>query len=150
MEGPNYMIQKAVLNGINNGRGGLGSIFVFASGNGAHHGDQCNFDGYTNSIYSVTVSAVDYMGLHPYYSEACAANLVVAYSSGSGRRIVGFLRHLVGYQLTSYQSTTDRGHDACTSSHGGTSAAAPNAVGVIALALQIRCVLFPFVPYPGH
>lgn len=73
MEGPSYLIQKAVVNGIQNGRGGKGSIFVFASGNGAAQGDQCNFDGYTNSIYSVTVAAVDYKGLHPYYSEACAA-----------------------------------------------------------------------------
>ena len=88
MEGPSYIIQKAFLNGIQNGRHGKGSVFVFASGNGAMAGDQCNFDGYTNSIYSVTVSAVDYKGLHPYYSEPCAANLVVAYSSGSGKNIV--------------------------------------------------------------
>ena len=73
MEGPSYLIQKAVVNGIQNGRGGKGSIFVFASGNGAAQGDQCNFDGYTNSIYSVTVAAIDYKGLHPYYSESCAA-----------------------------------------------------------------------------
>ena len=51
-------------------------------------GIRCNFDGYTNSIYSVTVSAVDFKGLHPYYSEPCAANMVVAYSSGSGQHIV--------------------------------------------------------------
>lgn len=95
MEGPNYLIQKAVVNGINNGRGGKGSIFVFASGNGAAHGDQCNFDGYTNSIYSVTVSAVDYKGLHPYYSEPCAANMIVAYSSGSNHQIVGLLIHIL-------------------------------------------------------
>lgn len=88
MGAPSYLIKKAVLNGINNGRGGKGSIFVFASGNGAGHGDQCNFDGYTNSIYSVTVSAVDYMGNHPYYSETCAANMITSYSSGSGRYIV--------------------------------------------------------------
>ncbi|KAF9473769.1 hypothetical protein BDN70DRAFT_885532 [Pholiota conissans] len=122
MEGPNYLIQKAVVNGINHGRGGKGSIFVFASGNGAAHGDQCNFDGYTNSIYSVTVSAVDYKGLHPYYSEPCAANMIVAYSSGSGHQIV----------------TTDKGKNVCSNSHGGTSAAAPNAVGVFALALEAR------------
>ncbi|KAF9246400.1 peptidase S8/S53 domain-containing protein [Melanogaster broomeanus] len=122
MEGPGYIIQKAFLNGIQNGRDGKGSIFVFASGNGAAFGDQCNFDGYTNSIYSVTVSAVDYKGLHPYYSEPCAANMVVAYSSGSGKNIV----------------TTDVGENACSSGHGGTSAAAPNAAGVFALALQVR------------
>ncbi|KAF5381118.1 hypothetical protein D9615_004127 [Tricholomella constricta] len=122
MEGPGYLIKKAVVNGINNGRGGKGSIFVFASGNGAANGDQCNFDGYTNSIYSVTVSAVDYKGLHPYYSEPCAANMIVAYSSGSGKQIV----------------TTDKGKNECTQAHGGTSAAAPNAVGVFALALEAR------------
>ncbi|KAK7038031.1 PHOMO B domain-containing protein [Favolaschia claudopus] len=122
MEGPGYLIKKAVVNGITNGRGGLGSIYVFASGNGAAHGDQCNFDGYTNSIYSVTVSAVDYKGLHPYYSEPCAANMIVAYSSGSGKSIV----------------TTDKGENSCATTHGGTSAAAPNAVGVFALTLETR------------
>ncbi|KAJ7632928.1 peptidase S8/S53 domain-containing protein [Roridomyces roridus] len=122
MEGPSYLIKKAVVNGINYGRGGKGSVYVFASGNGAAHNDQCNFDGYTNSIYSVTVSAVDYKGLHPYYSEPCAANMIVAYSSGSGKSI----------------TTTDKGKNSCSSSHGGTSAAAPNAAGVFALALEAR------------
>jgi kexin len=88
MDAPGYLIKKAIVHGIENGRQGKGSIFVFASGNGAAHGDQCNFDGYTNSIYSVTVAAIDYKGLHPYYSEPCAANMVVAYSSGSGKHIV--------------------------------------------------------------
>ena len=88
MEGPGYLIKKAMVNGIQNGRGGLGSIFVFASGNGGRNGDQCNFDGYTNSIFSITVASIDYKGLHPDYSEACAANMVVAYSSGSGNHIV--------------------------------------------------------------
>jgi kexin len=91
MDAPSYLIQKAVVNGIQKGRAGKGSIFVFASGNGAGSGDQCNFDGYTNSIYSVTVAAVDHEGKHPYYSEACAANMIVAYSSGGGKRIVRFL-----------------------------------------------------------
>ncbi|KAJ7096471.1 peptidase S8/S53 domain-containing protein, partial [Mycena crocata] len=122
MEGPDYLIKKAVLHGINEGRGGKGSVFVFASGNGAGSGDQCNFDGYTNSIYSVTVSAVDHKGLRPYYSEACTANMVAAYSSGSGKSI----------------TTTDKGLNKCASTHGGTSAAAPNAVGVFALALEAR------------
>jgi len=88
MDAPKYLVRKAVVNGVNHGREGKGSIFVFASGNGGRHGDQCNFDGYTNSIYSVTVGAVDYKGLHPSYSEACAANMIVAYSSGSGKHIV--------------------------------------------------------------
>lgn len=88
MEAPDLIVKRAMLTGIQEGRGGLGSIYVFASGNGASYGDNCNFDGYTNSIYSVTVGAVDRAGLHPFYSEHCSANLVVTYSSGSGDNIV--------------------------------------------------------------
>jgi kexin len=44
-QGPGYLVEKAFVNGIYNGRGGKGSVFVFASGNGAWSDDQCNFDG---------------------------------------------------------------------------------------------------------
>ena len=88
MEAPSKLIYKSMLNGVQNGRGGKGSIFVFASGNGGAVDDQCNFDGYTNSIFSITISAIDRKGLHPYYSEGCSANMVVTYSSGSGDNIV--------------------------------------------------------------
>jgi kexin len=88
MDAPGILIKRAMVNAVQNGRGGLGSIYVFASGNGAASGDNCNFDGYTNSIYSITVGAIDRKGLHPYYSEKCSAQLVVTYSSGSGDAIV--------------------------------------------------------------
>lgn len=88
MDAPGILIKRAMLNSVQNGRGGLGSIYVFASGNGASNDDNCNFDGYTNSIYSITVGAIDRKGLHPYYSEKCSAQLVVTYSSGSGDAIV--------------------------------------------------------------
>jgi kexin len=92
MEAPGILIKKAILKGVQQGRGGKGSIFVFASGNGAASGDNCNYDGYTNSIYSITVGAIDRKGSHPYYSEHCSAQLVVTYSSGSGDAIVsGFI-----------------------------------------------------------
>jgi kexin len=122
MDAPGMLIKRSFVNGINKGRGGLGSIFVFASGNGGAQEDNCNFDGYTNSIYSVTVGAVDRMGQHPYYSELCSAQLVVAYSSGSG----------------DYIHTTDVGLEKCADRHGGTSAAAPLAAGIFALALSVR------------
>lgn len=91
MEAPGILIRRAMLNAVQKGRNGLGSIYVFASGNGAASDDNCNFDGYTNSIYSITVGAVDRKGGHPYYSEACSANLVVTYSSGAGDSIVSGL-----------------------------------------------------------
>ncbi|RHZ45254.1 hypothetical protein Glove_682g55 [Diversispora epigaea] len=121
-EGPKGLILKAMINGITNGRGGKGSLFVFASGNGASVGDNCNYDGYVNSIYTITVGAVDHTNSHPYYAEQCAALLVTAYSSGGGK----------------YIYTTDVGKRNCTNSHGGTSAAAPIATGIYSLVLQIR------------
>nr|XP_019050524.1 kexin [Kwoniella bestiolae CBS 10118]OCF29454.1 kexin [Kwoniella bestiolae CBS 10118] len=122
MEAPEGVILKAMVNGVQKGRDGKGSIFVFAAGNGGGADDQCNFDGYTNSIFSITVGAVDRKGLHPYYSEMCSAMMFVAPSSGSGDHI----------------HTTDVGQNKCAHTHGGTSAAAPLAVGVFALALSVR------------
>ncbi|KAI9886400.1 MAG: hypothetical protein M1823_001789 [Watsoniomyces obsoletus] len=122
MDAPGILIRRAMVNGIQNGRGGKGSVFVFASGNGANNGDNCNFDGYTNSIYSITVGAIDRTGAHPYYSEMCSAHLVVTYSSGGQDAI----------------HTTDVGVNKCYSHHGGTSAAAPLAAGVFALVLSVR------------
>ena len=73
----------------------------------------------------MTISAVDREGLHPYYSEMCAATIATGWSSGSGDHI----------------HTTDvawNGVNRCTSTHGGTSAAAPLVAGVVALALEAR------------
>lgn len=88
MDAPGILIKRAMVKGVQEGRNGKGSIFVFASGNGATYEDNCNFDGYTNSIYSITIGAVDRKGSHPYYSEECSANMAVTYSSGSGDAIV--------------------------------------------------------------
>lgn len=122
MEAPGILIQRAMVNGVQSGRNGLGSVFVFAAGNGAASEDNCNFDGYTNSIYSITVGGIDKAGNHPYYSEACSAQLVVTYSSGHQDAI----------------HTTDVGPDKCYNGHGGTSAAGPLVVGTVALALSVR------------
>lgn len=48
MEGAPDIVNKAVENGILNGRGGLGSIFVFAAGNGGISGD--NWYGFNNEV----------------------------------------------------------------------------------------------------
>ncbi|KAJ1968398.1 pheromone processing endoprotease, partial [Dimargaris xerosporica] len=122
MEAPNELILDAIINGIQKGRQGLGSLFVFATGNGGYFSDNCNYDGYTNSIYTISVGAIDHKEDHPYYSEPCSAQLVVTYSSGHNKFI----------------TTTDRGLNRCTSMHGGTSAAAPLVSGVLALVLQVR------------
>ena len=53
-EGPGPLARKAFANGIANGRGGKGSIYIFACGNGGST-DSCNADGYANSIYTITI-----------------------------------------------------------------------------------------------
>ncbi|MEO0688296.1 MAG: S8 family serine peptidase, partial [Cyanobacteria bacterium J06649_11] len=67
------------------GRKGRGSIFVWASGNGGNKMDYCNCDGYTNSIYTISVSAATAIGSQPWYLELCASTLVSTYSSGKSR-----------------------------------------------------------------
>ncbi|RLV94593.1 Kexin [Spathaspora sp. JA1] len=116
---PDLIVKEAIVKGITEGRKNKGAVYVFASGNGARYEDSCNFDGYTNSIYSITVGAIDYQGLHPSYAEACSAVMVVTYSSGSGEHI----------------HTTDI-KKRCADTHGGTSAAAPLASGIYSLVLS--------------
>lgn len=47
--------QAALQHGVIAGRRGFGSIFVVASGNGGQYEDNCNYDGYANSIYTITI-----------------------------------------------------------------------------------------------
>ena len=123
VDGPGELAAKAFENGINKGRSGKGSIFVWASGNGGREKDNCNCDGYTNSIWTLSISSATEKGSVPWYSEACSSTLATTYSSGSfgERQIV----------------TTDL-HHGCTASHTGTSASAPLAAGICALALEAK------------
>jgi subtilisin family serine protease len=89
IDGPHKLLQESIKKSIRFGRGGLGSIFVFASGNGGELGDDCNYDGYANSIYTVTIGAIDEDGKMPAYGEHCAAHLAVAYTgTRTSRKIV--------------------------------------------------------------
>ncbi|KAL1917644.1 uncharacterized protein VTP21DRAFT_4037 [Calcarisporiella thermophila] len=121
LEAPSPLIQRALEHGTQHGRHGKGSIYVFASGNGGWE-DNCNFDGYANSIYTMTIGAIDRWDNFPAYAERCAALIGVTYSSGN----------------ESFITTTDVGTAGCTEHHGGTSAAAPLAAGIFALVLSIR------------
>lgn len=51
--------------------------------------DNCNCDGYVNSIYTLSVSSASEYGAIPWYSEPCSASLATTYSSGSnGERLI--------------------------------------------------------------
>lgn len=64
------------------GRKGKGSIFVWASGNGGRFSDNCNCDGYTNSIYTLSISSATHKNAKPWYLEQCSSTLATTYSSG--------------------------------------------------------------------
>ncbi|XP_055958700.1 proprotein convertase subtilisin/kexin type 7 isoform X1 [Patella vulgata] len=137
VDGPHIMAAKAMKFGVDFGRKGYGSIFVVASGNGGRHHDNCNYDGYANSIYTVTIGAVDEIGHMPYYAEECASMLGVTFSSGKANN-----RDIVTTDWTK------RNGAGCTERHTGTSAAAPLAAGMIALMLQVRpCLTWRDVQY---
>ncbi len=126
VEAPGTLAQLALKLGTETGRHGYGSIFIFASGNGGSREDNCNFDGYANSVYTVTIGAVDELDRKPYYAEECASKFAVTYSNGVRRGD----RNIVTADLLR--------NNGCTASFSGTSAAAPMAAGIIALALQVR------------
>uniref|UniRef100_A0A8C9VBJ2 Furin, paired basic amino acid cleaving enzyme n=2 Tax=Scleropages formosus TaxID=113540 RepID=A0A8C9VBJ2_SCLFO len=121
VDGPAKLAKEAFLHGVTEGRGGRGSIFVWASGNGGREKDSCNCDGYTNSIYTLSISSTTQNGNVPWYSEACSSTLATTYSSGN---------------INEKQIVTTDLRQRCTDSHTGTSASAPLAAGIIALALE--------------
>ena len=71
------------VSGIFQGRGGRGVIYSWASGNGGGLMDNCDCDGYTGSIYTISISSASQKQLTPWYAEKCASTLATAYSSGS-------------------------------------------------------------------
>ncbi|XP_031762997.2 furin-like protease 1 isoform X3 [Galleria mellonella] len=121
VDGPGELATRAFIEGVTKGRNGKGSIFVWASGNGGREHDNCNCDGYTNSIWTLSISSATERGEVPWYSEMCSSTLAATYSSGAinEKQVI----------------TTDLRHS-CTAGHTGTSASAPLAAGICALALQ--------------
>lgn len=113
--------ELGVIEGVTNGRGGLGAIYVWAAGNGLSSNDNVNYDGYASSRYTIAVGATGGAGNFSPYSEPGASMLINAPSSYSGAGT----------------STTTNG-DGYTSSFGGTSSASPLAAGVIALMLEVN------------
>ncbi|XP_030029259.2 furin-like protease 1 isoform X2 [Manduca sexta] len=121
VDGPGELATRAFIEGVTKGRNGKGSIFVWASGNGGREHDNCNCDGYTNSIWTLSISSATERGEVPWYSEMCSSTLAATYSSGA---------------INEKQVVTTDLHHSCTASHTGTSASAPLAAGICALALQ--------------
>ncbi|KAH3838074.1 hypothetical protein DPMN_111480 [Dreissena polymorpha] len=84
VDGPGVLAKKAFIEGVTLGRNGKGAIFVWASGNGGRQQDSCSCDGYTNSIFTMSISGVSEHIEKPFYLEECASTLATTFSSGGG------------------------------------------------------------------
>ncbi len=141
LEAPSALTSAALQDGITNGRGGLGTIFLFAGGNGADAGDNSNYDGFANSIYTIAISAVSDNGTPTYYAEP-GANLIA--SAGGNNDDDQGLTSTDRSGAAGYNNGTsnfDYTNTAYTNSFGGTSGATPQAAGVVALMLQAKPTL---------
>nr|KAF7415798.1 hypothetical protein H0235_012390 [Vespula pensylvanica] len=105
------------------GRKGLGNIYVWASGDGGEE-DDCNCDGYAASMWTVSINSAINDGQNAHYDESCSSTLASTFSNGAKDPNTGV-------------ATTDL-YGKCTTTHSGTSAAAPEAAGVFALALEAK------------
>ncbi|XP_015590676.1 furin-like protease 2 isoform X3 [Cephus cinctus] len=128
VDGPGPLARRAFIYGVTSGRKGKGSIFVWASGNGGRHTDSCNCDGYTNSIFTLSISSATQGGYKPWYLEECSSTLASTYSSGTP----GNDKSVATVDMDA-KLRPDR---ICTVEHTGTSASAPLAAGIAALALE--------------
>lgn len=138
VDGPGHLAAQAFVNGVRNGRKGRGSIFVWASGNGGKKFDNCNCDGYTNSIYTLSISSATQRGQKPWYLEECSSTLATTYSSGTPTKDENIV---TADQSNEYADAIKEGRKPsaakfCTQVHTGTSASAPIAAGIVALALE--------------
>jgi subtilisin-like proprotein convertase family protein len=129
------LLFAALANNAENGRGGLGNIYVFAAGNNGNGGptgggENANRQGYNASRYTISVAASTNTGVRSSYSEFGTPVHVNAPSNGGTASIY----------------TTDRSGAAgyngipgsldCTNAFGGTSSASPLVAGIVALMLD--------------
>jgi kexin len=137
---PTSLWRDAVDFGLANGRGGLGTIYVWAAGNGYGSAtrDLSTYDGYASYRGVIAVGAVTAQGGQPSYSEPganvwisapgglpCGVNLAITTTDLSGAGGLNTGAEAGELADTSYTQCMD-----------GTSAAVPSVSGVAALVLQ--------------
>ncbi len=139
------LMLSAFANGVAQGRGGKGVVYVWAGGNGGT-ADNSNYDNLANSRYVVAVGALQPNGAQASYSESGANLLVCAPGGGGGIGMVSTDRTGIstsgsglplGYSSGDYVVPTDPDY----SSSVGTSFSTPLVSGTAALILEANPAL---------
>jgi subtilisin-like proprotein convertase family protein len=140
LQGPGSLALDAIKRSVWNpddtttvGRGGSGTIYVWAAGDGAENNDNSNYDGAANMPETIAVGSVDDKGVKVTYSEP-GANLVVV--APSGGKSSGY--NIVTTDIPTGEPPTDPAAppDGYTYDFEGTAASAAIVSGVVALMLE--------------
>lgn len=135
VKGPGVLTTLALSNAAATGRGGLGTLIVWAGGNGGAASDNANNDGYVNSPYTLAIAAVTENGTQPWYGEPGAC--LIAAAPGGGGEVDILTTDLMGNDGDNYAGAGSELSDVnYTQLFKGTSASAPLMAGVLALVLQ--------------
>lgn|SRR6218665_126512 len=87
------------------GRNGLGSIYVWASGDGGPN-DDCNCDGYAASMWTISINSATNDGQTASYDESCSSTLASTFSNGkSGNQDAGVVSMYVLYHRRTRKHT---------------------------------------------
>ncbi|CAB9498724.1 Furin-like protease 1, isoform 1 [Seminavis robusta] len=112
--------------GVQQGRGGKGLIFVMSAGNERMNGDSTDGQKWVGTRYTISVGAVDKLGMHAPYSSMGAGLFITAPGGNSGHLANNIVAKVGG---------------GCHDISAGTSFSAPVVAGVIALMLQVNSEL---------
>jgi kexin len=138
LEAPRPLTQAAMLRALGEGRGGLGTLYIWAGGNGLRNADNSNYDGYANWRGTIAVAATNSAGTQSFYSENGANLCVNAPSNGGGDPGISTTDRTGADGYNKGTQPRDFSDPDFTDTFGGTSSASPAVAGVCALLIEAR------------